>query len=122
MPDGNHMIREIKEDIASSLLDTLPQFTKISRLGARAPQHKRYAHLFLDHPDFPPAFIVSSPSIAPSSPFTINGKMSFPLSYVRSRRLFPFASLPATVRAFYAVNMAHANALLSAHFPSTGPG
>ncbi|KAL1758927.1 ribonuclease H-like domain-containing protein, partial [Schizophyllum commune] len=48
--------------------------------------------------------------------------MSFPLSYVRSRRLFPFASLPATVRAFYAVNMAHANALLSAHFPSTGPG
>ncbi|KAL1732593.1 ribonuclease H-like domain-containing protein, partial [Schizophyllum commune] len=47
--------------------------------------------------------------------------MRFPISYARSR-LFSPASLPAFVRTFYAVSMAHANQLLATHFPSTGPG
>ncbi|KAL1727712.1 ribonuclease H-like domain-containing protein [Schizophyllum commune] len=46
--------------------------------------------------------------------------MRYPLSYVRSRT-FPRAALPATVRAFYVVDMAHANDLLARYFPSTGP-
>lgn len=47
--------------------------------------------------------------------------MRFPISYARSR-LFSPATLPASVRSFYAVTMPQANALLAAHFPSTGPG
>ncbi|KAI5885740.1 ribonuclease H-like protein [Schizophyllum commune H4-8] len=47
--------------------------------------------------------------------------MSFPLSYARSRVFNP-ATLPASVRRFYAQDMAHTDALLAAHFPSTGPG
>ena len=46
---------------------------------------------------------------------------SFPLSYARSRT-FHSVTLPASVRTFYAVTMARANALLAAHFPTTGPG
>ncbi|KAL1674015.1 ribonuclease H-like domain-containing protein, partial [Schizophyllum commune] len=46
--------------------------------------------------------------------------MRYPLSYVRSRS-FPRATLPAAVRAFYVVDMAHANDLLTRYFPSTGP-
>ncbi|KAL1749829.1 ribonuclease H-like domain-containing protein [Schizophyllum commune] len=46
--------------------------------------------------------------------------MSFPLSYARSR-VFNSATLPASVRKYYAVDMAYANALLAANFPSTGP-
>ncbi|KAL1711982.1 ribonuclease H-like domain-containing protein [Schizophyllum commune] len=44
----------------------------------------------------------------------------YPLSYVRSRT-FPRAALPATIRSFYVVDMAHANDLLARHFPATGP-
>ncbi|KAL1750614.1 ribonuclease H-like domain-containing protein [Schizophyllum commune] len=46
--------------------------------------------------------------------------MRYPLSYVHSRT-FPRAALPATVRTFYVVDMAHANDLLHRYFPSTGP-
>ncbi|KAL1685166.1 ribonuclease H-like domain-containing protein [Schizophyllum commune] len=47
--------------------------------------------------------------------------MSFPLSYARSRA-FNSATLPASVRKYYAVDMAHANALLAANFPTMGAG